>query len=81
MVFVNPYRIMKRIGKLDSLTSEQLAHAITIVRMGLESMIVQHAPLLGVLAVVIAHVEDSRPLGLLELENQLLQLPSQCDDR
>jgi len=35
MVHVNPCRVLKRIAQVDGLTTEQLSHAITIVRMGL----------------------------------------------
>jgi hypothetical protein len=57
MVHVNPCRVLKRIAQVDGLTPEQLSHAITIARMGLESLTVQHTPLLDVLSVIIAHVE------------------------
>ena len=75
-VYVNPCRVLKRIAHLDGLTTEQLSHAITIVRMGLESLTIQHTQLLDTLAVVIAHVEESRPLGLSDLERLLEHLPA-----
>lgn len=75
-VHVNPCRVLKRIAQVHGLAAEQVAHAVTLMRMGLESLVVQHTHLLDVLSIVIAYVEECRPLGLAELERVIQELSS-----